>query len=208
MMDWLRDMLGLPERSSRRHPGQRHQRHPARLLTARERATGWQANEKGWPRWARRPQLTVYCSEEAHSSIEKTMKVAGYGRKPAQSSGPTTTSPCARGLGEAIEADIARGLDPGLRHRLLGGTGTGAIDPLRAIGEICRRKASGFMSMPPGPAAPDPARDARHARRHRACRQLRLQPAQVAVHQLRLHRLFRARPARRWSAPWRWCRNI
>jgi len=42
-------------------------------------------------------------------------------------------------LERAIEEDIAAGFTPACVTACLGGTGTGAIDPLRAIGEICRK---------------------------------------------------------------------
>lgn len=139
MMEWLRTMTGLPDDLHGVIHDSATSATLAALLTAREKATGWHANEQGLSALgADGLRLTVYASEEAHSSIEKTMKVAGYGveflRKiPADDD--FAMKPEA--LAHAIEADIAAGLTPACVTACIGGTGTGAIDPLRAIGEIC-----------------------------------------------------------------------
>lgn len=139
MMEWLRTMTGLPDDLHGVIHDSATSATLAALLTAREKATGWHANEQGLSALgADGLRLTVYASEEAHSSIEKTMKVAGYGveflRKiPADDDFAMK----AEALAHAIEADIAAGLTPACVTACIGGTGTGAIDPLRAIGEIC-----------------------------------------------------------------------
>ncbi len=48
------------------------------ILTARERATGWQANEAGL---AAGPEIVVYTSDQTHSATEKGAKIAGLGRQ-------------------------------------------------------------------------------------------------------------------------------
>ena len=141
MMEWLRDMLALPDQFQGVIQDSATSATLVALLTARERATGWQANEKGLASLGAQGQkLTVYVSEEAHSSIEKTMKVAGYGsenlRKIAADS-DFAMQPAA--LAAAIEADLAAGFTPACVTACVGGTGTGAMDPVRPIGEICRK---------------------------------------------------------------------
>ena len=140
MMEWLRDMLGLPGDLHGVIQDSATSSTLVALLTARERATDWRANTKGLAALgAAGTKLTVYCSEEAHSSIEKTMKVAGYGTE-ALRKVPADDDFAMRpeDLRRMIEADIAAGFTPACVTACLGGTGTGAIDPLRAIGEICR----------------------------------------------------------------------
>ena len=46
------------------------------LLTARERATNYDSNDKGL-----RQPLIVYATRETHSSLEKGIKISGYGRE-------------------------------------------------------------------------------------------------------------------------------
>lgn len=141
MMEWLRDMLALPEQFQGVIQDSATSATLVALLTARERATEWQANEKGLTAIGEQGQkLTVYVSEEAHSSIEKTMKVAGYGAEnlrkiPADSD--FAMQPAV--LAAAIEADLAAGFTPACVTACVGGTGTGAMDPVRPIGEICRK---------------------------------------------------------------------
>lgn len=141
MMEWLRDMLALPEQFQGVIQDSATSATLVALLTARERATDWQANEQGLAALGAQGQkLTVYVSEEAHSSIEKTMKVAGYGvenlRKiPADDD--FAMQPEA--LAATIEKDLADGFTPACVTACVGGTGTGAMDPIRPIGEICRK---------------------------------------------------------------------
>lgn len=42
-------------------------------------------------------------------------------------------------LAAAMQADRARGMTPMFVHANVGSTNTCAVDPLRAIGEVCRR---------------------------------------------------------------------
>ena len=141
MMDWLRQMLDMPESFRGVIQDSATSATLVALLCAREKATGWQANQKGLSALGKEGQaLTVYVCEEAHSSIEKGMKVAGYGREalrkiPADEDFAMRTD----ALEAAIEADRAAGFSPACVVASLGGTGVGAMDPLRPIGEICRR---------------------------------------------------------------------
>ena len=67
------------------------------------------------------------------------MKVAGYGTEALRKVPADDDFAMRSGdLRQMIEADIAAGFTPACVTACLGGTGTGAIDPLRAIGEICR----------------------------------------------------------------------
>jgi len=143
MMEWLRAMLGLPEAFQGVIQDSATSATLVALLTARERATGWRANEKGLAMLGTEGvRLTVYVSQEAHSSIEKTMKVAGYGAELLRKI-PTDDGFAMRpdALAETIDADLAAGLMPACVVASIGGTGTGAVDPLRAIGEICRARS-------------------------------------------------------------------
>src|SRR5207247_4848850 len=76
MMDWLVDLLGLPERFLSTGSGGGVIQDSASTATltatiaARERATGGASNTSGV-----RQSLTVYASRDAHSSMEKAVRI-------------------------------------------------------------------------------------------------------------------------------------
>lgn len=136
VLDWLRQMTGLPEGFAGVIQDSASSATLCAILTARERAKGWHANEEGLGAC---PKLTFYASEEAHSSVEKAIKIAGLGRRQLRLI-PTDENFAMRPdlLEAAIREDRARGLVPAGVVASLGATGVGAIDPLRPIAEICR----------------------------------------------------------------------
>jgi len=137
MMTWLGQMLGLGGGFEGVIQDSASSASLCAILTARELATDWRANEEGL---AAVPPLAVYVSEEAHSSIEKDVLVAGLGRKALRKIPTDVEYAMIPGdLEAAIKADIAAGVTPMAVVACLGTTSTGGIDPLRAIGEICRR---------------------------------------------------------------------
>jgi aromatic-L-amino-acid decarboxylase len=110
------------------------------LVSAREKATGFESNESGL-----RLPLTVYASEEVHSSIDKGVKIAGYGRlslRRIATDGRFALIP--EKLEEALVRDREAGLVPACVVATVGTTSSGALDPLRPIGETCRRHGAWF----------------------------------------------------------------
>ena len=77
VMDWLRQMLDLPAGWVGVIQDTASTATLVALLTARERATAGRSGSHGLA--AAGAQLTVYASREAHSSIDKAVKLAGYG---------------------------------------------------------------------------------------------------------------------------------
>jgi aromatic-L-amino-acid/L-tryptophan decarboxylase len=136
VMEWLRDMIGLPAQFTGVIQDTASTATLCAILTARERVTGFRVNSDGFPLGEK---FTVYCSSEAHSSIEKAVKIAGIGRSglrkiPVDDQGAMLPDV----LSQAITDDIARGRTPLCVVAAVGTTGSTAIDPLAAIGEICR----------------------------------------------------------------------
>lgn len=87
------------------------------------------------------PQLKVYCSEHAHSSIEKGALALGFGARGVvkiASDDEYRMKPQA--LSDAIARDRAAGALPVAISATLGTTSTSSIDPLPAIGEIAQRE--------------------------------------------------------------------
>lgn len=140
VLDWLRQMTGLPENFSGVIQDTASTATLCALLSARERATGFESNDAGL-----RAPLTVYASEEAHSSVEKGVKIAGFGKKNLRripTDGRFAVIP--EKLEEAMTRDRDAGFVPACVVATVGTTSSGAIDPLRAVGEICRKHGAWF----------------------------------------------------------------
>ncbi|MBN1221768.1 MAG: aspartate aminotransferase family protein [Candidatus Aminicenantes bacterium] len=135
VLGWLRQMLGLPEGMDGVIQDTASTASLVALLTARERATGFKSNSEGL-----REKLTAYISEEAHSSVEKGAKIAGYGKDNLRQIPTDTSFAMIPGkLEEAVIADKKRGFKPACAVATVGTTSSGAIDPLVPIGMICRK---------------------------------------------------------------------
>ncbi|MBN2408797.1 MAG: aspartate aminotransferase family protein [Candidatus Aminicenantes bacterium] len=134
VLDWLRQMIGLPEGFAGVIQDTASTATLCALLSAREKATGFTSNEHGFA-----SGLTVYASDQAHSSIEKGVKMAGYGRDQLRMI-PTddTYAMIPEKLEEAIAEDEKKGLKPACVVATIGTTSSTAVDPLAAIGRICR----------------------------------------------------------------------
>lgn len=135
MMIWLQEMLGLsPDFTGTIHDTASTATLCA-LLTAREKVTNFAINEKGF---SQVDKLTIYCSDQVHSSIEKGAKIAGYGREQVRKVGTDHIYALRPDLlREAIEKDLASGYRPTCVVSALGTTGTTAIDPIDEISDIC-----------------------------------------------------------------------
>lgn len=138
VLDWLRQMLGLPEGFVGTIQDSASSATLCAILTARERATGWRVNRNGL---ASEAPLVVYCSEETHSAVEKGAKIAGLGAANVRKL-PVDESFAMRAeaLDRAITEDTAAGRVPACVVATLGATGSGGIDPLRPISEICHHR--------------------------------------------------------------------
>jgi len=133
VLEWLRKMLGLPEGMAGVIQDTASTATLCALLTAREKATNFESNRTG----LKKP-LIVYASEEGHSSIEKGVKIAGFGKEnlhyiPADEDFALIPSK----LEEAVIQDKKRGLHPCCVVATLGTTSSTAVDPLEPIGRIC-----------------------------------------------------------------------
>ncbi len=137
VMEWVRDMIGLPPSFTGVIQDTASTATLCSILTAREARSHYAINDSGF---AREHRFTVYCSTEAHSSIEKATKIAGIGRHSLRKiavDGTFAMQPAA--LESAIMEDRAQGFVPLCVVAALGTTGSTAIDPVKPIGEICRR---------------------------------------------------------------------
>lgn len=140
VLDWLVDMLGLPEffKSSSDGGGVIQDSASAgalcALLAARERATDFESNRDGVG-----SRLAVYTSNQAHSSVTKAVKIAGIGEnnlRLIEVDADFAMSPTA--LEKRIHEDRASGLTPIFVCATVGTTSSTAVDPIPRIGTICR----------------------------------------------------------------------
>jgi aromatic-L-amino-acid/L-tryptophan decarboxylase len=141
VLDWLVGMLGLPQKflSSSTGGGVIQDTASSAVLCAmlagRERATGYSSNKKGCD-----GRLVAYASAHAHSSLEKAAMVAGIGAENLrliEVDDNFAMRPDA--LARQIEADKRAGLTPCFVCATVGTTSSNAMDPVRAIGEVCRK---------------------------------------------------------------------
>ena len=142
VLDWMAEILDLPQRFRSTGTGGGVIQDSASsaalcaLLAARERATGLASNERGCD-----GRLTAYTSSQAHSSIEKSAKVAGIGRANLRLIGVDETMALRPELlARQIDDDRQTGRIPFCVAATIGTTSSNAIDPIRAIGRICREQ--------------------------------------------------------------------
>ncbi|GAB4403739.1 MAG: pyridoxal-dependent decarboxylase [Bacteroidia bacterium] len=135
MMEWLGALIGIPPDWEGVIQSTASDATLVALLTARERATGYDINRRGYDG----ERYRVYCSEQAHSSVEKGVKIAGIGQENCVKiavDDAYAMQPAA--LRAAIEADLAAGLRPLCIVAALGTTSSTAIDPLAELATIAQ----------------------------------------------------------------------
>jgi len=140
VLDWLVGMLGLPEKFLSTSTGGGVIQDTASsaslcaLLAGRERATNFASNRQGCT-----GKLVAYTSSQAHSSIEKDVRIAGMGidnLRLIDIDENFAMRPDV--LAQQIAADRKAGLTPCFVCATIGTTSSNAIDPLPEIGRICR----------------------------------------------------------------------
>ncbi|HVF19266.1 MAG TPA: pyridoxal-dependent decarboxylase [Mycobacteriales bacterium] len=137
VLDWLAQMLDLPAQFHSTGTGGGVIQDSASsatlcaLIAARERAGGD-------PR-----RLTAYTSTQAHSSVEKAVRIAGLDPsllRLVDVDGAYAMRPDS--LAELMAADRAAGLIPAYVVATVGTTSSNAMDPVRAVGEITREQGA------------------------------------------------------------------
>jgi len=140
VLDWLVGLLGLPAgfRSDGAGGGVIQDSASSAalcaLVAARERATGGESNRRGCG-----GRLVAYASSQAHSSIEKAVRIAGLGSdnlRRIEVDERFAMRPEA--LRARLEADRAAGRVPCFVCATAGTTSSGAFDPIEPIAAVCR----------------------------------------------------------------------
>lgn len=135
-MEWLARMIGLPDTFTGVIQDTASTATLTAVICARERAL-----EAPRENPVRVEDLVVYSSGEAHSSVEKAVRIAGLSPE-ALRSVPTDDeyAMLPDALEEMIEADIVGGSFPACVVATVGTTSSTAIDPVPQIAEICARE--------------------------------------------------------------------
>ena len=140
VLDWLRQMLGLSDRFEGVVYDTASVSTFHALTAARNVIPEWNVAEDGIS-GPNAPRLSVYTSEQAHSSVEKAGLALGIGRRGIRKipvDGEFRMDPGA--LEAAIERDRAEGWRPFCVCATIGTTSTTSIDPVEAIADICDRE--------------------------------------------------------------------
>jgi aromatic-L-amino-acid decarboxylase len=140
-LDWLRQMLGLPDGLFGVIGDTASSNTLYALAAAREMHPELHLRDKGMAGRSDLPPLAIYCSEEAHSSIDKAAMTLGLGlesvRKIPADSGLRMN---VEALRDAVVSDRRNGRIPLATVATVGTTSTTAIDPVPAIAELCARE--------------------------------------------------------------------
>jgi aromatic-L-amino-acid/L-tryptophan decarboxylase len=131
VLDWFKDWVGFPVEADGQLTSGGSQANLQALACARELRVG-----------AMRDDLTLYVSDQAHSSIARAARVLGF-RPDQMRVLPTDLDLRLRPetLAAAVDADLARGLTPLVAVASAGTTSTGAVDPLPELAEVARARA-------------------------------------------------------------------
>lgn len=142
MLDWLVDMLDLPAHFKSSSTGGGVIQDSASsatlcaIIAARQRAQD--RSDAVSPELSGHGKLVAYASQEAHSSVEKGLRVVGIPvdslRKIAVDSNYAMDTEALR---EAVRSDIDSGNVPFFVSATVGTTSSNGMDPLRRIGPVC-----------------------------------------------------------------------
>ncbi|WP_346854794.1 pyridoxal-dependent decarboxylase [uncultured Draconibacterium sp.] len=142
VLDWLAEMMDMPESFKSTSTGGGVIQDTAStaaltaLIAARERATKFQSNNKGIEH-----KLVAYISTQTHSSVEKGIKIAGIGKDNLRLIDVDENFSMRPDLLEKqIQQDKEDGLHPFFVCGTVGTTSSTAVDPIKEIGEICKRQ--------------------------------------------------------------------
>jgi len=146
MCDWMTDLLGLPAAFRSDSPtgggviqGSASEATLVSILSARWRATGGQVNTDGDT-----TRLVAYRTSQAHSSIDKGLRIAGIGEDNIRTvAHDASLAMDVADLERQITADRAQGLQPFFVCSTHGTTSTLAMDPTPAIADALARCGSG-----------------------------------------------------------------
>jgi aromatic-L-amino-acid/L-tryptophan decarboxylase len=140
-LDWLRQMIGLPSHFDGTINDTASSSTLYALAAAREFHTDLKLREEGLAGRPEVPRMRVYCSREAHSSVDKAVITLGLGLSGVRHI-PTDANMAmdVDALRAAIAEDRADGVRPIAVVATIGTTSTTAIDPVGDVAEVCAQE--------------------------------------------------------------------
>ncbi|MFP4289440.1 MAG: pyridoxal phosphate-dependent decarboxylase family protein [Bacteroidales bacterium] len=135
VMNWLRQMTGLPDNFTGVLQDTASTATLCALISAREKVSHFKTNQIGFHQ-----KLRIYTSNQTHSSIEKGVKIAGFGKENLvyiDTDDHFALIP--QKLEEAILRDLDSGYTPCCVVAACGTTSSLAMDPLMETGQICQK---------------------------------------------------------------------
>ena len=143
VIEWCKTLLGYPPTASGLITSGCSASNLIGLSVARNKMAGFDVRSRGMQNAPK--QMTIYCSDEAHSSIQKAVELLGFGkdslrRIPVDRSMQIDL----KALKEAITDDRAHGHLPVCVIGCAGTTNTAAIDDLNALADICTEEKCWF----------------------------------------------------------------
>jgi aromatic-L-amino-acid decarboxylase len=140
-LDWLRQMLGLPAEFFGTIADTASSNTLYALAAARELHPELRIREQGMAAREDLPRVFIYCSEEAHSSVDKAVMTLGFGQIALRKIRTDDRLRMdANVLAERVESDRKSGAVPLAVVATVGTTSTTAIDPVPVIAGICERE--------------------------------------------------------------------
>jgi aromatic-L-amino-acid decarboxylase len=142
VVDWLAELLGLPERFRTDAEGGGVIQDSASsacllaILAALHRVSDGVLARTGIT-----ARHTLYVSSQTHSAVAKAARIVGVGADNVRTVDidPATLAMDPEALDRMLAADRAAGAVPVLVCATIGTTSTAAVDPVAAIGDVCRR---------------------------------------------------------------------
>jgi glutamate/tyrosine decarboxylase-like PLP-dependent enzyme len=165
---WIAELIGYPSAAGGLLVSGGNMANFVCFFAARAANAGWDVRARGA---LAGPPLRAYCSAETHTWIQKAADLAGMGTDAIRWI-PVDDAQCmdVAALERQVAADRAAGERPFLVVGTGGSVSTGAVDPLPAIHDVCRRHGlwfhvdgayGGFAAAAPG--APADLRALAHA---------------------------------------------
>ncbi len=143
VIGWCKAMLGYPMTASGLLTSGCSASNLIALAVARNTKAGFDLRKEGMQN--AKKKMTLYCSDEAHSSLQKAVELLGFGNDALRRipvNDHMQIDPAA--LGSAIAKDRADGFSPVCIIGAAGTTNTGAVDDLHALADISTREGCWF----------------------------------------------------------------
>lgn len=140
-LQWLRQFIGLPDSFEGVINDTASSSTLYALAAARELQADLRLRAEGLAGRPEVPRLRIYCSQEAHSSVDKAVVTLGLGLSGVRHI-PTDDAfrMDVNALRAAIKEDRANGIRPLAVVATVGTTSTTSIDPVAAIADICEQE--------------------------------------------------------------------